>query len=212
MPDEPMPEGFPERTEAALERALRGGGGDRELFFKLWAFVLNRTRHHPLMGALKRNMEAEDVAQALWLTVFKRGSLNQFTDQGEGSLRAYLSGCVTRHMKDLLRQQAALKRGEGNQPGPLHTGGHSPSEQNLVDPEDAGPGVSTIVGFVEWKGLCNARLEGKECQVWSLRVERGLDFKEIAQMLGVTAESARGYFHRAKKRLEEEGLIGGDER
>lgn len=197
-----------ERTEDALAQA-RGGSqeAERRLFHKLWRFLLGRTRRSSNWPALKKHMEAEDAAQGLWLSLFRRDSLAGFTDHGEGSLRAWLACCLDRHLVDTLRRLNAGQRGGGALPVALEGVGSSAPGLDPASPE---PGASTIVHFKEWAQSCREALTPPEHRVWCLRVDDELDFEEIGERLGITAAAARGLHLRARRRLQDLGLGDGE--
>jgi len=198
-----------ERTEDTLARALGGAQeAERQLFHKLWRFLLERTRRSPSWSALQGSMEVEDAAQGLWLTLFRRDSLAGFEDRGEGSLRAWLACCLERHLVDTLRRLTAEQRGGG---APLVSLEGADSSRPGPIPASPDPGASTIVRFTEWAQRCRQALTPREHRVWCLRVDDELDFEEIGERLGMTASAARGLHLRARERLQALELLGDEE-
>ncbi len=207
VPRDPMQDS--ERTEEALARAQEGSKeAERRLFHKLWRFLLERTRRSPSWSALQKYMEAEDAAQGLWLTLFRRDSLAGFEDRGEGSLRAWLACCLERHLVDTLRRLTAEQRGGG---APLVSLEGADASRPGPIPASPDPGASTIVRFTEWAQRCRQALTPREHRVWCLRVDDELDFEEIGERLGMTASAARGLHLRARERLQALELLGDEE-
>ncbi len=195
-----------ERTEAQWARARKGSREDeRQLFFKLWNFVVERTRRNRCWPGLKPHMEAEDVAQSLWELVFRRGSLQYFEDRGAGSLRVWLGCCLDHHMVDLLRHHKAERRGGGEANLPLDAGNSSAPGFVPVSTE---PGVLSIVQFSDWKDRCKEVLQRREYAVWRLRVDDELEYAAIGEALSITPAAARGLLKRARGRLHGRGLLG----
>ncbi len=194
------------RTEEALRRAQNGSEEtERRLFHKLWRFLLDRTRGNANWPILERHVEADDVAQSLWATLFRRDSLRRFEDRGEGSLRAWLGCCLDRHLLDLVRRHTAEKHGVT--PASLEANDSSAAG---IHPPSPDPGPYTAVGFAEWKEQCAAVLSERELVVWILRTEEERNFDAIGLALGISASAARGLLKRGRDKLRERGLLGAD--
>ncbi|MAF66318.1 MAG: hypothetical protein CMJ84_11765 [Planctomycetes bacterium] len=199
------------RTEEALAHARAGShAAERRLFHKLWSFLVERTRKSATWPAVKRLRvaDAEDIAQGLWVSLFRKDSLAGFEDRGEGSLRAWLNCCLESYLVDTLRMLNAECRGGGALPAALEGG--SASTPGPV-PASPLPGPSTLVRFSEWAQRCRLALTPREYRVWCLRVDHEFGFEEIGERLDITPAAARGLHHRAIERLRAAGLLGNEE-
>lgn len=212
-PGEEHPDTLPDplsdsgRTEDRLRDHLGGNtAATRRLFFDLDRYVREEVLRHRLWPAVRSELDdVGDVVGPLWEALFRRESLHGFIDRGRGSLRAWLRTCVDMHMRETLRTLKAERRGGGARHE--HFVASNSSSPGVPEPASPDPGQSTMVSLREFDERCLRALSAEEAEVWRLRSVEGLEFAVLAERLGVTESSARGRFHRAKRKLESLGIL-----
>jgi RNA polymerase sigma-70 factor, ECF subfamily len=180
----------PDATAGLLARAR---DGDRAALDELFA------RHVPLLkrwasGRLPRwardATETSDLVQETVLQTFKR--LEAFEPRGEGALQAYLRQAIINRIRTHIRR--TIRRPA---PGELESG--------IVD-EGTSP-IEAAIGqqTAEHYEAALARLDPDEREAIVTRVEFGMSFAEVADLLGKPSpDAARMTVVRALVRLAEE--------
>ena len=128
--------------------------------------------------------EAEDVLHDGFIRIFQ--SIGQFTYQGNGSLKAWLSRVMVNEALGYLRKQNQLAQQEVLM-------------EQLPDTEEAEEGMDDIPRSVLMKMI--AELPDGYRTVFNLYVFEEKSHKEIAQMLGITEHTSSSQFYRAKTLL-----------
>ena len=127
---------------------------------------------------------AEDVLHDGFIRIFQ--SIGQFTYQGNGSLKAWLSRVMVNEALGALRKQNQLAQQEVLM-------------EQLPDTEEAGEGMNDIPRSVLMKMI--AELPDGYRTVFNLYVFEEKSHKEIAQMLGITEHTSSSQYYRAKTLL-----------
>jgi RNA polymerase sigma-70 factor (ECF subfamily) len=171
----------------------RARGGDRDALDQLFA------RHSPLLrrwasGRLPRWArdigDTVDLVQDVLLDTFKR--LDGFEPRGEGALLAYLRQALINRVRNELRRAAT-------RPPPLVV--DSGFADDGTSPLEAAIGAETSRRYE----AALTRLSDDERAAVVARVELGLGFKEIADLLDrPSADAARMAVVRALVKLAEE--------
>ena len=166
------------------ELAAAWGDGD-----ELAAAQLVR-RHTPsltryLLGAGAASSEVEDLVQETFFKAF-RGMAGW---RGAGSLRGWLFRIGSNLLKDRFRQNRGRVFLEL-------------VDQDLQDHSDPAGELAAVEAEQQVKhGL--ERLPHMQREVFLLRVQQGMEYGEIAGVLGTTPGAARVHYHHAIKRLKE---------
>lgn len=177
----------PASTTAApadTELIARWQGGDER------AATLLVERHAPavarFVASLGARAEADEVVQDTFVRAF--GSLDAF--RGESALRTWLFTIARRLVLD--RRRAERRRGD----------------DAPIDEADAATEYDALDGMVAHETQARlqgalARLTPTQREVFLLRVNEGLSYKEIAEVAGTTEGSARVHYHNAMRTVKE---------
>jgi len=123
---------------------------------------------------------AQDVAQEALLKAFR--GLGGF--RGDAAFRTWLLTITANAARSVLRRRSRMKETELDGTRPIASEGPDPSEQAVVAREAA-----------EARALL-AKLPEKQRLSVQLRVDEGLSFKEIGEVIGSSEGAARvNYFH-----------------
>ena len=147
-------------------------------------------RHAPALArfvaSLGARAEVDEVVQDAFVRAF--GSLDAF--RGESSLRTWLFTIARRLVLD--RRRAARRRGD------------------MVELEEAeiASGYDALDGVVADETVQRlqaalGRLTPTQREVFLLRVNEGLSYKEIAEVAGTTEGAARVHYHNAMRVVKE---------
>ena len=152
-----------------------------------------RTRHVSGADALARfavsageRGEIEELVQDTFVRAF--GSLESF--RGESSLRTWLFTIERRLMLDRRRTERRERFMVEVQPGDATT------EHDALDFIVADEVESRVRMAVDI-------LSPMQREVFTMRVEQGLSYKEIAEIVGTTDGAARVHYHNAMKAVKE---------
>jgi RNA polymerase sigma-70 factor (ECF subfamily) len=161
------------------ELARQGQGGDEEAFGALVE------RHHAAVYRVALSFVsdpdlAQDVTQETFLKAFR--GLGGF--RGEAAFRTWLFTITTNTARSMLRRQTRRKETELDDAPPVASGGPDPSERAVAAREAAD--ARALLG----------RLPEKQRLSVQLRVDEGLSFREIGEVIGSSEGAARvNYFH-----------------
>lgn len=178
-----------ERTDAAStddELVERGRAGDQSA---LGALV---ERHHTAAFRAALSVAgdedlAQDAVQNAFLKAF--GALQGF--RGEASFRTWLLTITANEARGLLRRKGRRKETALEDVGEIHAAGKSPGEVAEIASEAA-----------RARGLL-ATLPEKQRLSVSLRIEEGLSFREIGDIIESSEGAARvNYFHGIRRLRE----------
>jgi len=138
------------------------------------------------IASLGARGDAGDLVQDTFVRAF--GSLDSF--RGESTLRTWLFTIARRLLLDLRRSQ----RRQGDQVD-VH-------ENDAVTEYDS---LDTVVADETRRRLRDAiaRLSRTQREVFLLRVNEGLSYKEIAEAAGTTEGAARVHYHNAMRAIKE---------
>jgi RNA polymerase sigma-70 factor (ECF subfamily) len=166
---------------ALLERAR---GGDSSALDELVA------RHHEAayrvaLGILGTEADAADAAQEGMVRALR--GLDRF--RGEASFRTWLLSIVANEAKSLLRRSNRRRE--------------APLIEDLVEEREGGAeGVAVRAEAARARALL-ARLPEKQRLAVQLRVDQGLSFREVGEVIGSTEGAARVNYHHGIRRLRE---------
>lgn len=127
---------------------------------------------------------AEDVLHDGFIRIFQ--SIGQFSYQGNGSLKAWLSRVMVNEALGYLRKRSLLSQQEVLM-------------EQLPDTEETDENIEDIPSSVLMKMI--AELPDGYRTVFNLYVFEEKSHKEIAQMLGITEHTSSSQFYRAKTLL-----------
>jgi RNA polymerase sigma-70 factor (ECF subfamily) len=169
-------------SDAAL--IARWQGGDER------AATLLVERHAPALARFVASLgvrgEADEVVQDTFVRAF--GSLDAF--RGESTLRTWLFTIARRLVLD--RRRALRRRGEAVD----------------LDEADAATEYDALDGVVADETVARlqaalGRLTPTQREVFLLRVNEGLSYKEIAEVASTTEGAARVHYHNAMRAVKE---------
>jgi RNA polymerase sigma-70 factor (ECF subfamily) len=170
--------------EPDAELVARWQGGDERAATRLVA------RHAPALARFVASLgprdDAEEVVQDTFVRAF--GSLDAF--RGESSLRTWLFTIARRLVLD--RRRATRRRGETLELDEAD----ARTEFDALDGVVADETVGRLQGAL-------ARLTPTQREVFLLRVNEGLSYKEIADVAGTTEGAARVHYHNAMRAVKE---------
>jgi RNA polymerase sigma-70 factor (ECF subfamily) len=180
-------------VDATADLLVRAQGGDEEALNRLFE------RHVPLLkrwasGRLPRwARQAADTSDLVQETVVATlRNLPSFEARGDGALQAYLRQALLNRVRNEIRR-ALLRPAAGEIDSQLPHDGTSPLEATI--------GAQTLERYEA--GL--ARLTEEEREAVVTRVELGLSYAEVAEVLGKpSADAARMAVVRALIKLEKE--------
>ena len=169
-------------SDPELVAAWRGGD-------ELAAAQLVRRHAAPLTrylaGAGAASAEVEDLVQETFIKAF-RGMAGW---RGDGSLRGWLFRIASNLLKDRFRQNKGRVYLEI-------------ADQDLRDHSDPAGELAAAEAEERLKGGL-VRLPHMQREVFLLRVQQGMEYGDIARVLGTTPGAARVHYHHAVKRLKE---------
>lgn len=190
MVPEPSPDTSHIATSDLLERARAGDADALEELFARHIPGLKRWASGRLPRWARDITDTTDLVQETLLETLKH--LDRFECRGEGALRAYLRQAVINRIRNQLRRRARR--------GPATTL-DSAIEDERTSPLEAAIGEQTRDRYEA--GL--QRLTSDEREAIVSRVEFGMSYEEVAEVLGKpSANAARMAVVRALVRLAEE--------
>ncbi len=161
-------------------------------------------RHDRLIFAVSLRMlgdreVARDLSQACMLRVIE--NLHQFDGRARFSTwltRVTMNLCLSHLRKERLRRHASLDAGGSGEEGPSL----SAQREQIREPGPAG-GVEEEEQFGRLEGAMS-RLDAEQRAILILRDVRGLDYKQIAEVLDVAVGTVKSRLFRARTALREE--------
>lgn len=169
--------------EASLVRQARLGEAD--------AFEVLVDRHTPRLYRVVRRLasdrsEAEAIVQETWLRAWR--SLEDVDE--DRPVLPWLTRIAVNVARDIWRRQRTLDFAElGEAVEALES--HEPGPEPMLDRRQALERLSEGVG----------QLRPEHRMVIALRYDGGLSYEQIAQSLGIPANTVRTHLHRAKAAL-----------
>jgi RNA polymerase sigma-70 factor, ECF subfamily len=170
--------------DRALAAAARAGDGD--------AFETLVRRHGPALHRYARRMTRDadavnDIVQETFVAAWRQ--VDNF--RAESSFRTWLFAICARKVVDSHRVKRAI-----------------PIDDRLLEPvltdSAAGPFASVSnSAFLEAMELALAELPPRQRAVWMLREIEKLTFPQIATILNLSPDGARGHHHRARSTLRQ---------
>jgi len=201
---------FPVTRWSVVVEARDEGGGEPAAALE----ELCRTYWMPLYAAVRRfghdPEDAKDLTQEFFARLLEKDWL-QAVDREKGRFRTFLMVVLKRYLANEWHRGQAAKRGGGLEPVPLDTqlaerlyggsGAHSLTPEQLFDKRWALTLIETALVRMEREYSEAGR--GGEFEVLKpcLTAERGeIDYRELAEALGLGAGAARVAVHRIRKR------------
>lgn len=176
--------GDPEVREDELVRRARIGDRDA-----LDALV---SRHHAVayrvaLGQTRDPDLAADVTQSAFLKAM--GALDRF--RGEARFRTWLLSIVTNEARSVLRKQGRRRESALDDVGPVWDQ-RTPVDDDVVRSQEA-----------ERARRLLARLPEKQRLAVQLRVDEGLSFREVGELIDSSEGAARVNYHHGIRKLRE---------
>jgi RNA polymerase sigma-70 factor (ECF subfamily) len=192
------PRVFVEDDRALARLAMRG---DRRAFDRLVERYLDRTLR--ICVRLVGNLEdAEDAVQETFTRAYAR--LESFA--GKSTFGTWVTSIALRLCADLERARKSRSRHVGGLPE------HFEIDRDVRAPRGANPSLQSeqreTVRDVE---SALARLPNRLRTALTLRTIEGLDYEEVARLMGTTVRSSRLYVWEARQRLSRELGLDDDE-
>ncbi len=181
------------RADATLPLLIAARAGDAEALDRLFARYipgLRRWASGRLPGWARDISDTHDLVQETVIQVFRK--LDGFEYRGEGALLAYLRQGLLNRLRNEIRRARSKPAGRLLDSG---------IEDQGASPLEAAIGSEAL----EQYEAALARLRAEERELVIARVELGLTYEEMAQMLGKpSSDAARMAVARALVRLSEE--------
>jgi RNA polymerase sigma-70 factor (ECF subfamily) len=169
-----------------LELVQAGRSGDEA------ALGMLVKRHHAAayrvaVSLVKQDDLAQDVVQDAFMKAFR--ALDGF--RGDAAFRTWLLTITANEARGALRRQGRRRETALEDAGPMESGEMSPARAAIVA-EEAGRARKML-----------EQLPEKQRMSVSLRIEEGLSFKEIGEIIGSSEGAARvNYFHGIRRLRE----------
>lgn len=156
--------------------------GDR-VAFAAWVKTHQRTMHAIVWRYVRNDEDAHDVVQAAFVRAWQ--ALPTF--RADASLRTWLYRIAVNQALNHKRDHKNLPKAEI----PEDTASHDPlAPERMAEAQTQGQLMAAV-----------DKLPQKQRMVVELRVQQGLSFREVAEVLESTEDSAKANFHHAIKRL-----------
>lgn len=150
-------------------------------------------RHAPALARFAASAGERDGVDELVQDTFVRAFNSLASFRGESSLRTWLFTIERRLMLDRRRSERRLSArvvgGEVDEPG---TSADDPLDTLVAQETEARVGAAL------------AQLSPMQRDVFTLRVQEGRSYKEIAEILGSTEGAARVHYHNAMRQIKEQ--------
>jgi len=185
-----MPAAFPE-----LMARFRNGDGAAatELVTQYGPQIRRAIRVRGTGSRLGRILDSEDLMQSVFRTMWAQRTNPALEADEPGQLVNWLLSVAVNRRNERGRQAAAAKRG----------GRHTDAgAEGLVAVPAGGPSPSAVLADRELLERVLALLSPDEKRIGEARAE-GVEWKELAEQVGTTAEALRKQFHRAVARVLE---------
>jgi RNA polymerase sigma-70 factor (ECF subfamily) len=169
-----------------LELVQAGRSGDEA------ALGMLVRRHHAAafrvaVSLVKQDDLAQDVVQDAFMKAFR--ALDGF--RGDAAFRTWILTITANEARGALRRQGRRRETALEDAGPVESGEMSPASAAIVA-DEAGRAREML-----------ERLPEKQRMSVSLRIEEGLSFKEIGEIIGSSEGAARvNYFHGIRRLRE----------
>jgi len=164
----------------------RAKAGDRESLGELVQ------RHHEVvyrvvLAIVREPDSAADAAQETFLKAFK--GLEGF--RGDSAFRSWLLSIAANEAKGVLRRKDRRRETPLEDAPPIATRGDDPVARLAAAKE------------AEQARACLARLPEKQRMAVQLRIDEGLSFREVGEVIGSSEGASRVNYHNGIRRLRE---------
>lgn len=156
------------------------------------AFECLVRRHGPALYRYARRMTADDdavndIVQETFVSAWRQIG----TFRGDSAVRTWLFAICARKVVDSHRLKRAI-----------------PIDDRLIEPPAAAPDDDPFASasnsaFLEAMEMALAELPPRQRAVWMLREVEGMTFPQIATVLSLSPDGARGHHHRARATLRQ---------
>jgi len=179
----------PLNTFELFQRMVSGdSSAERELVGRLDAMLRQAASCHALRAHLPRHMDLDDVVNEVWRSVLAGKSLEEFDDERDGALRAFMLTALDRRMIDAARRAAHQAE---------HVGA---ADGASADPPDlATPSITSQARASELLGLVE-RSMGERDALLIRGAAKGRTARELAQQLALSEDAAQRALTRARAR------------
>ncbi len=166
--------------------AAAAAAGDRSAFE-----TLIRTHGPPLYRYVRRMTRDHDAVEDIVQETFVAAWRQIGTFRQESSIRTWLFAICARKVVDSQRIKRAL-----------------PIDDRLIEPADTAAAsdpfaVASNAEFLDALETALAELPARQRAVWILREIEELTFPQIATILNLSPDGARGHHHRARTTLQQ---------
>ena len=185
------PDGLPDLA-STTELIGRARAGNREALDRLFARLyppLRRWTRGRLPAWARDLADTDDLVQEALTQTFKH--LEEFEPRGCGALQGYVRQAILNRIRDELRRS-------GRRPSPV--GFDGTEVDGALSPLEHAIGREAVERYE--RSL--ARLKSRDRVAVIARLEMGLDYHELADLLGTTVPAARKAAERALVRLAAE--------
>ncbi len=186
------------RLDSLLRHAASLQGAERDHAFGELVrllMIMVRARMSPKLRASRESM---DVCQSVAKSFVSDWQSGRLRFENEAALAGYLQTVVRNKLADLSRRDTALRRGGGAVPIAIDDERGVPAE---VIPADQA-GASTNAEAEELKDRLLASITPEEHRLIDLR-RRGLEWEQVAEMMGESSAALRKRWSRLQERIGE---------
>lgn len=188
----------PSRLDSLLRHAATLQGAERDRAFEdlvRLLMIMVRARMSP---KLRASRESVDVCQSVAKSFVLDWQAGKIQFENQAALAGYLQTIVRNKLADLSRRDTAQRRGGGEAPIAIDDHHGVPADAIQAD----GAGASTIAEAEELHQRLIGEITPEEHQLIDLR-RRGLDWNQIADMLGESSAALRKRWSRLQERIGE---------
>lgn len=182
--------------EADLVRRLKAG---EEAAFEELVTVYQTRIYRLVFRMLGESGEAEDVAQDVFVTVFRR--IESF--RGDSKLSTWLYRVATNHAKNRIKYLGRRARGKKSE---LDESRQTPSSIGATSNVSHVPGPAEVLEGRQLEALIKralSELSDEHRELVVLRDIEGLSYDELQEITGLTAGTVKSRLHRARLALTE---------
>ncbi|MBL8744731.1 MAG: hypothetical protein JNK58_00085 [Phycisphaerae bacterium] len=184
------------RLDALLRHAATLEGAEREHAYSELVRLLMIMVRARMSPRLRASRESVDVCQSVAKSFVHDWQTGRLRFENEAALAGYLQTIVRNKLADLARRDTAQRRGGGAVPLAIDDEHGVPSENIPAQ----SPGASTIAAAAELQSRLLDSITPEEHRLIDLR-RRGIEWDQIAEMLGESSAALRKRWSRLQERL-----------
>jgi len=186
-------------NDSSNELVTRWRQGEEDAATELYRRYINRLLRavdSHLPPSLKAKVEADDVCQSVFRSIFRRIRRGEFTFAEDADVWRLLVTVAFNKLRNKMRFAAAGKRDTRRELS-YDVGG---ADMFVVNRLSQGPSLEETIEFEELMNVIGSQLSPREQELLALRLE-GYDQKEIADKFGVSTRTIRRMNDELRERI-----------